>query len=59
MSQQLTMLARSVWHGGLLKRITWVILKRSLDMLGEMPREHTASAHYYLEYIGVVPDCQG
>ncbi len=59
MSQQLTMLARSVWHGGLLARITWVILRRSLDMLGEISKEHPAGAHYYLEYIGVVPGFQG
>jgi ribosomal protein S18 acetylase RimI-like enzyme len=48
-----------VWYGGLLDRKTWAILRRSLDMLGEMSKEHPMDVHYYLEYIGVMPGCQG
>ncbi len=53
------MFSTSLWHAGLLKRGTWVIMQRALGMVNGMSEEHPRRAHHYVEYIGVVPDCQG
>jgi ribosomal protein S18 acetylase RimI-like enzyme len=59
MLEQLTMFSKSLWHAGLFKRNTWIIMKRALGWVDEMSKEHPKQIHYYLEYVGVMPDCQG
>ena len=34
-------------------------MKRALDMTSVMSKEHPQREHFYGEYLGVVPDCQG
>lgn len=58
-STQLRTFARSVWHAGLLKRDTWTVMRCVLRMLDGTAKEHPKTAHYYLEWAGVLPGHQG
>ncbi len=44
---------------GLFERDTWAVLRRVLSSFGEVEKEQPEQPHYYLEWIGVLPERQG
>jgi ribosomal protein S18 acetylase RimI-like enzyme len=50
---QWVLLLKSIWGNGFYDIASWMMWLNEVDKL------HPAEPHYYLEYIGVEPECQG
>ncbi len=55
--------ARVLYDGflraGVFNRATWTVLQRITQSFSEEEKEHPDRPHYYLEWVGVLPGCQG